>query len=465
MATKPRLWATFLCFAILLTLYGCGGATDTTIPADAQLSAMSGGELGTIFDTTEDAYSKAIPGVTGEERDQFLVGRFLFRQNWLTAGSAVEGRDGLGPVFNARSCIACHFRDGRSAPPNAGEPFLALLLRLSIPGTDSHGGPLDEPTYGGQLQNFVVPTDNISIQAEGTPQVTFSTISGQFGDGETYELAQPHFTIQDLMYGAMDPSTMISPRTAPPMIGLGLLEDVPESEILKNADANDQNGDGISGRPNYVWDVEDNRTKLGRFGWKANQPTLRQQVAGAFLGDIGITSSTFPNENHSRNQSALSALPSGGNPELTELILSRVTTYVRNLAVPGRRDIGNSEVKKGENLFYQAKCTACHSPQLRSSKGIIRPFTDMLLHDMGPGLADNRPDFEADGQEWRTPPLWGIGLVEKVNGHTRFLHDGRARNLQEAILWHGGEATASKEAFRTMSRSDRTAMIKFLNSL
>ncbi|NBV82737.1 hypothetical protein EBR57_01225 [bacterium] len=192
---------------------------------------------------------------------------------------------------------------------------------------------------------------------------------------------------------------------------------------------------------------------------------MRQQVAGAFLGDIGITSSTFPNENHSRNQSALSALPSGGNPELTELILSRVTTYVRNLAVPGRRDIGNSEVKKGENLFYQAKCTACHSPQLRSSKGIIRPFTDMLLHDRGPGLADNRPDFEADGQEWRTPPLWGIGLVEKVNGHTRFLHDGRARNLQEAILWHGGEATASKEAFRTMSRSDRTAMIKFLNSL
>jgi CxxC motif-containing protein (DUF1111 family) len=266
---------------------------------------------------------------------------------------------------------------------------------------------------------------------------------------------------------------MMSPRIAPAVFGVGLLEAVPETEIVGHADPDDANGDGISGRPNRVRDVETDRLALGRFGWKANVPSVEQQNAGAFNADIGITSSVFPDTLCTEAQRACNAAPSGGEPEVDDHKLGRVTFYTRTLAVPARRDVDDDDVRKGEELFRAAACSACHLPTLHTGDSdidalvdqTIHPFTDLLLHDMGPGLADRRPDGRASGTEWRTAPLWGLGLVEIVNRHTRLLHDGRARNLTEAILWHGGEAEAAKERFRRMSRDDRDALITYLESL
>ena len=290
--------------------------------------------------------------------------------------------------------------------------------------------------------------------------------------GSPYSLRRPAYTFSDLQYGPMHPDTQLSPRVAPAMVGLGLLEAVPESTLLAMADADDTDGDGISGRPNRVWDKARQETVVGRFGWKANQPNVAQQVAGAFLGDIGITSPLFPHENCPVEAVACRQASNGGNPELSESLLGHVAFYSRTLAVPARRNSRLPEVRRGRKLFDEAQCNACHTPTLRTgavpglpdlSGQVIHPYTNLLLHDMGAGLADNRPDYEASGSEWRTPPLWGIGLIETVNRHTFFLHDGRARNLAEAILWHGGEAEASKEHFRRMPRADREALLQFLD--
>jgi CxxC motif-containing protein (DUF1111 family) len=260
---------------------------------------------------------------------------------------------------------------------------------------------------------------------------------------------------------------------APAVFGVGLLEAVPEAHILAAADPDDTDGDGISGRPNQVADVVNGGTSLGRFGWKANVPSVEQQNAGAFHGDIGITSALFPDENCPPEQVACGSALSGGVPELDAAKLDRVTFYTRTLAVPARRDVGQPVTTEGQELFASLGCASCHLPELRTgesdiaalSNQVIHPYTDLLLHDMGPGLADGRPDGEASGSEWRTAPLWGIGLVDTVNGHTRFLHDGRARNLSEAILWHGGEAQASADAFRASPARARDALIAFLESL
>jgi CxxC motif-containing protein (DUF1111 family) len=240
------------------------------------------------------------------------------------------------------------------------------------------------------------------------------------------------------------------------------------------AGPDDTDGDGISGRVNHVWDVEHREVRVGRFGWKANQPSLRQQNAGAFRGDIGITSDLFPEEDCPPAQAECRAAPSGGAPELDAWKLEQVTFYTRMLAVPARRDVDHPEVLRGRRLFRELRCASCHVPRHETgtmpdapelSGQTVFPYTDLLLHDMGPELADDRPDFEATGREWRTPPLWGLGLVRTVNRHTRFLHDGRARSLEEAILWHGGEAEHSRERFRDLSAPERAALLRFLESL
>ena len=272
----------------------------------------------------------------------------------------------------------------------------------------------------------------------------------------------------------MHAQVQVSPRIAPAVIGMGLLEAIPEASILALSDPDDVDGDGISGRPNYVWDVRKEEAVLGRFGWKANQPTLEQQSAGAFLGDIGITSSLFPEENCPSKQESCQEALNGGQPEVTDRRLGRVTVYVQTLAVPAMRNPDDEVVQQGARLFVQSQCSLCHAPMhvtgdthtlapLRNQT--IFPYTDLLLHDMGPGLADDRPDGEASGTEWRTPPLWGIGLVDTVNGHTMFLHDGRARNLEEAILWHGGEADESRQRFMGLTSEERDALLRFLESL
>jgi CxxC motif-containing protein (DUF1111 family) len=287
-------------------------------------------------------------------------------------------------------------------------------------------------------------------------------------------LLAPVYVFEELAYGELSPETKFSPRVAPSVFGVGLLEAIPEAQILERADPDDANKDGISGRPNRVWDHVNKRAVIGRLGWKANQPDVAHQTAGAFSQEIGMTTTLRPEPNCTNIQIACIDAPDGGSPEISDEIFKRIVDYQRMLAVPARRNLDDAQVKQGAQLFASAGCAACHRATFKTaavadapwlSNQTIHPFTDMLLHDMGPDLADGRADFEASGTEWRTPPLWGMGLQHAVNGHTRYLHDGRARDANEAILWHGGEAEGAREAYKKMSRSEREALLKFLSSL
>ena len=457
-------WIAWLAWGIFV-FHGCSGALEPE-PGEE----MTGGST-TIFDTTRNAYARPARNLSSDHLDDFFVGNSFFNNSWVTAPASTAKRDGLGPTFNARSCSACHFKDGRGRPPlDSKEEMLSMLIRLSIPGKGPNGGPVGEPNYGGQFN----PSAIQGVKSEGLAIVTYTEVKGTFEDGTPYSLRKPTYTFKNLAFGPMHKDVMLSPRVAPSVYGLGLLEAIKEADLLKQADPDDKDGDGISGRPNRVWDVKRKKTVIGRFGWKANQPTLEQQNAGAFLGDIGITSPLFPNENCPKKQENCQKAPNGGSPEVPQEKIDQVTTYVRSLAVPARRNWKEVKVLRGKQLFMEAGCASCHTPKFTTGKleGFpelsnqkIYPYTDLLLHDMGKELADNRPDFLANGQEWRTPPLWGIGLVKTVNRHTFFMHDGRARNLTEAILWHGGEGEKSKEAFRKMSKADREAMLAFLNDL
>ncbi|HVY30695.1 MAG TPA: di-heme oxidoredictase family protein [Polyangiaceae bacterium] len=458
-ALLPLLW--------LVTL-GC--SSNKNPQQQPAADPLSGGE-GTTFTVGKNAFAQAAENLVGDRRDPFFDGNALFNRNWATAPASAVGVDGLGPTYNARSCSSCHFKDGRGRPPfSEDEAMSSMLIRLSVPGTDEHGGPKPEPTYGGQLN----PLGILGVPGEGDPRVVTSLESGKYDDGTSYELSVPSYELRDLAYGEMSADVMLSPRTAPQMIGLGLLQAIDEADLLANADEKDRDHDGISGRPNHVWDVAKADVALGRFGWKANQPRLEQQNSGAFLGDIGITSPLFPSENCTEAQTACSAAVNGGSPEIDHDRVDVVDYYSKYLAVPARRRTGDAQVLQGEQLFTDLGCSGCHIKTFKTgtvedfpelSQQTIHPYTDLLLHDMGDALADGRPDFEANGNEWRTPPLWGVGLFKDVNDHTRYLHDGRARNLEEAVLWHGGEAQDSADAFKALSKSEREALITFLGSL
>ncbi len=459
-----------------VVLHSCGGSEEFPEPnpsIDPRVEVgeeLSGGDT-TVFINTNEAFSKFAKNLTLAQQSDFKLGNSFFEQDWVTAPASTMARDGLGPTFNANSCASCHAKDGRGAAPlNSEEEPIALLLRISIPGESVHGEPLPDPNYGDQIQNRAI----LDVMPEASIAVTYEEIPGSYADGEAYSLRQPTYHINNLNFGELDSEIMVSPRIAPQMIGMGLLEAIPEETLLALSDPNDDNGDGISGRLNYVWDELSQTHQVGRFGWKANQPNVRQQVAGAFLGDVGITSSLFSEENCPATQTDCLDAPNGGNPELQEDVFDLVTFYSQTLAVPARRNWEDSQVLDGKVLFKNIGCTQCHTPQHITATEYsipqlagqtIRPYTDLLLHDMGPALADNRPDFEANGSEWRTPPLWGIGLIETVNGHNHLLHDGRARGFAEAILWHGGEAEVAKEKFRHLNKAEREALLKFLSSL
>ena len=443
-------------------------------PSEADVAAILQTQLGgdtTIATTNRNSFALAAANLNNQERRIFEVGDSFFTQNWVTAPASTEARDGLGPTFNAQSCSSCHTLDGRAQPPaDNDDPERGLLFRLSIPGVDPvTGGPLPDPVYGGQLQDRGI----LTVSPEGRFLINYWEMPGAYEDGTPYTLLQPDYSFAELAFGPTHPELLISPRIAPAVFGGGLLEAIPESAILALADPDDSDGDGISGRANMVWSVRDEETRLGRFGWKANVPTLEQQIAGAFHGDIGITSPLFPEENCPAGQTDCQGALNGGIPELPQDRLDKITFYNQTLAVPAMRDVDDPQVRQGARLFLKAGCAACHTPIHSTgqhpvpavSGQVIFPYTDMLLHDMGEGLADGRPDFLADGREWRTPPLWGIGLIENVNNHTRLLHDGRARNIAEAILWHDGEGLAAREEFRKMSREEREALLRFLESL
>jgi CxxC motif-containing protein (DUF1111 family) len=299
--------------------------------------------------------------MSSERRSDFFVGNSFFKQNWVIAPASTEARDGLGPLYNARSCSACHFKDGRGSPPSApDEPMVAVLIRLSVPGEGEHGGPAPDPTYGGQLQPSAIP----GVAPEGKAAVTYEEVPGAYGDGERFSLRRPIYELTDLAYGPMGEGAMISPRVAPAMVGLGLLEAVPEEAILEAADPDDGDGDGIAGVPNRVWDARLGREALGRFGWKAGQPTVEQQTAGAFLGDMGITTPLFGTQDCTDAEVDCLAAPAGGDPEASPEVLARVAFYSSTLAVPARRAWDDPDVLRGKQLFLDAGCGACHTPKL-----------------------------------------------------------------------------------------------------
>jgi len=456
---------------------GATGGSTTATPAQgsqvsapsAQQLALSGGEA-TVFDDSKDAFARSAPNLTSEERAAFSVGNNFFNDNWVTAPASTDARDGLGPLFNAQSCSSCHNHDGRGQPPTkTTDPELGLLLRLSVPNPDG-GAPLPDPVYGGQLQDRALT----GVPKEGTIKITTDEVVGTYADGSSYTLLRPRYDIVDLGYGPPSEDLMISPRVAPAVFGVGLLEAVPEHDVVVAADPDDTNGDGISGRANRVVDPATGQETLGRLGWKANVATVEAQVTGAFHGDIGIASNLVPGQECTATQTACNGAITGGTPEIDDAKVGRVVFYDRTLAVPARRHVKDPDNAKGAELFTAIGCAACHTTELHTAKDgpiaalndqTIRPYTDLLLHDMGEGLADNRPDGLATGTEWRTAPLWGIGLTKTVSRHTRFLHDGRARDLTEAVLWHGGEADAAQQRFRELTAEDRRRLISFLDSL
>ncbi|MGB0959509.1 MAG: di-heme oxidoredictase family protein [Halocynthiibacter sp.] len=435
-----------------------------------------------------DAFSQHSHGMEFEGELDFKVGNGLFKKLWVSSPASTKASDGLGPIYNARSCQRCHVKDGRGHPPeDQNDIAVSMFMRISIPSTDA-GNMTDiegylatapDPNYGTQVQDFGLP----GVPAEAQMKIAYTEETIALSDGETASLRHPTYRLEKLGYGPLHPDAMLSPRVSPQMIGLGLLEAIPVETILAGADENDADGDGISGRPNVVWSREFNQPMLGRFGLKAGAPTVMQQSAGAFSGDIGISNPLFdtPQGECTDQQAPCLAAQHGADDihngyEIDQKGLDLVDFYARNLAVPARRNVNDPEVLRGKEVFYTTGCVSCHTPKFVTARltdkksasqsfQLIWPYTDMLLHDMGDKLADNRPEARATGQEWRTPPLWGIGLTKQVSKHSYFLHDGRARSLLEAVLWHGGEAQAARDTVVDMPKSDRDALIRFLESL
>lgn len=415
-------------------------------------------------DFGREAYTHPMPGA---DLDSFYRGRALFNQSWVIAPAIEKQVSGLGPLYNRLGCVSCHPRDGRGIPPDGpGERMQSMLVRLSVPGVGEHGGPRPHPAYGTQLNEEGIP----GVPGEGRAVLSWVDSVFVLGDGEKIPMRRPKISFADPGYGPFG-KMLFSPRVGQQIFGLGFLDAVSEKTLRELAQK--RKPDGVMGKVNEVWDQEGKRMTAGRFGYKANVPTLRGQVAGAAGGDLGITSPLFPEENCMPVQKACLAAPSGGHPELPEKGLSELVYYVSHLAVPERRNVRNPEVLRGEAIFSKIGCSLCHLPDLETgdskfpefSHKRIHPYTDLLVHDMGKGLSDGRPDFLAGGREWRTAPLWGIGLAAKVDAKADYLHDGRARTLTEAVLWHGGEAKKARREFSGLSRKERDALLAFLDSL
>lgn len=424
-------------------------------------SGSLGGSL-TVADDGPLAYMRMALTVPESQRESFVRGERLFRTAWQEKGGTFVFH-GLGPLYNRLSCVGCHTGNGAGfAPSQPQEPMLGMLVRLSVPGQGPYGEVVPDPVYGDQFNNLGVR----GVPGEGRTEVLWHTTEETLVDGTVVALRRPEIQLVDLNYGPLGDGIMLSPRIGQPIYGLGLLEAVSEADLIALADPKDQSRDGISGRVNRVWDPEQQRIVAGRFGWKANQPSLKLQIVSAMLGDMGITSSLLPQQNCTEAQTACRAAATADKPELTDEQVEDLLTYHRGLGVPARRKTDDPVVQAGEKLFASLGCNACHRESLRTADGMaFHPYTDLLLHDMGAGLADGRPDFLASGTEWRTPPLWGIGLRAVVDDRAGYLHDGRGRTLLEAILWHGGEAQAAADRVRALSTADRQALLVFLGSL
>jgi len=434
----------------------------------ALLAASLAGPL-RAEDFPREAFSFPVNGLSEADEDVFYRGRIEFLRSWAFPPAGGEN-SGLGPLFNRISCVACHEKDGRGQPPDGpDERMLSMLVRLSIPGMGPHGEPMPHPAYGGQLNEEGAP----GVPGEGRAAMSWEETRVTLGDGTVVALRRPHIDFVDLAYGPLE-GVLFSPRVAPGIYGDGLLEAVPVATLQRIAA--EQAKLGLHGEVNEVFDVVSGQKAPGRFGWKANSPNLKQQIAEAFIGDLGVTTPLFPEAQCANRQQACRDAPKAlSQPELSAARLDSIYFYNAHLAPPARRNADDPRTKRGEVLFMNLGCGACHVPSLKTEahprfpqtlpSQTIAPYTDLLLHDMGEGLADGRPDFRASGRQWRTAPLWGVGLVPVVNEHSFYLHDGRARSLEEAVLWHGGEGEAAKNAYAALSKGERDALIAFLRSL
>lgn len=452
-----------LIFAPLL-MWGCGPQAAEQVVDPSEWSPGGATSQGLLLGA--QAFLLPAQNLTPEHEQAFYSGNAYFNQSWVEAPASTAARDGLGPLFNARSCSGCHFRDGKGVPPadQAAAPFVGLLIRLSVPGAD---GFEPEPTYGGQLQDQALP----GVPVEAVPRVEWVPWEVNYPDGTTVSLRAPKYSITQWGYGDPHPDLLVSPRLAPHMIGLGLLEAIAADAIEAGADPDDLDHDGISGRVQRL--LGPGGPKIGRFGWKADAPDVETQVARAFAGDMGLTSRLEVADDCTAQQVACGQEPTGGEPEIEDPIFERVTLYSRAVAVPVRRDPRNPSVLLGRQVFRSLGCDVCHVPKHRTGPAAmaeledqtIWPYTDLLLHDMGVGLSDGRPVGSASGSEWKTPPLWGLGLAQTIQPGVGFLHDGRARTLEEAILWHDGEAEASRVQFMESDAEQRRALVDFLEDL
>lgn len=480
----------------LLVLSACGSLIllghGAEVPLRAESEAFPGGD-GSVGRSPYASFELPATNLPEIQRPLFHAGKALANQPWVKAPTATDSRDGLGPLYNARTCLGCHINGGRGPlPSNEDQAIFTAILRLSVPGEkDPQRGSLPEPVYGDQIQGQSValshqlrgripakqPDANSEAPPEARVYLSWQEKNYEYPDGEVRTLRYPQRRIKELGYGALSSQALFSLRAAPAIHGMGLLEAIGQSDIDALADPFDVDDDGISGKVNQVWNFERGAAVPGRFGWKANRANLRITIAGAFQGDVGITNPVFPSQPCTTSQLRCQRAPSGNGAagfELPEPLLALTINFVESIGVPTAR--GQTEqTKLGREKFYSSGCAACHQPTFTTKlmagerahlgKQVIWPYTDLLLHDMGAGLADGRPDYEASGSEWRTPPLWGVGLSGLVNGVETLLHDGRARNVEEAILWHGGEGEAAQRVFSALDKHEREALLAFVESL
>lgn len=486
--TKPGI-TRLLTFLFAGVLAACGQTSNSSAPEFSQSEWLPGGHT-TVSGKTQIRFDYPSANLPSDDKTQFHAGKALAQQPWVKAPTITDSRDGLGPLYNARTCMACHVKGGKGTlPSDSSTAIFSSLIRVSLKGEDKQNGAVPHPTYGDQVQ---VQSTSLAHQLRHLPSASslakdvtpeaYVYIDWQnkiftYPDKTKVTLKSPTPIFKNLGYGEIGNDTLVGIRTAPTIHGMGLIELIPQSQIDALSDEQDKNQDGISGRVNLVWDSVRQETMPGRFGLKANKPTLLMTVAGAFANDVGISNPVFTNQPCSPAQKACLSAASGNDEngfELNQAQLDLVVDFNRNLAPLKSRNLDTKKVMEGREQFYETGCHQCHNPSFTTqeskerphlSKQKIWPYSDFLLHDLGEGLSDNRPDFKASGSEWRTPPLWGIGLSAKVNGSQALLHDGRATTIEEAVLWHGGEAQAVKDAFINLDKDEREALVLFVNSI
>jgi CxxC motif-containing protein (DUF1111 family) len=479
-------------FIILMTCFT--SCSKVSVPDFEQAEHLPAGGM-TGKGLSDRSFIQVGRNVDRKQELLFWTGFSLFRDPWVIAPSSTKDRDGLGPLFNTRSCISCHLSGGKGPAPQEGNSKpTALVIRFG----SGEDGLFSDPIYGDQLQPRAIAITHSSIEpdllGEAKLQLGYQEVYGEYADGTIYILRQPTYRLTDLAYGDLDRRTALSPRFSPVIYGVGLLDAISEQDLLAQEDINDTNQDGISAKynrvpivpsshntadfHNSVADVKDNhRMGVGRFGHKAKHPSLHQQVAAAFRDDIGITNTSFVSESCSTDQAncqAASVVGGHQSVEIPDKLLDLVTHFNQLIAVPPARNLGSAQAQQGRELFYKAGCESCHTasyttdaeyPHESLANQTIWPYTDLALHDMGQDLADGVNEYDANGSEWRTPPLWGIGARKNMRSGNLYLHDGRAETVAEAILWHGGEAQVSRQNFIQLNQQQRNALLAFVDAI